>query len=103
MDPQEKFVMYLQNNPQFHSVSQSELFMKIISELNNKAHSFIELRELFPAIEEKDMQTILDALEAIHILKKTKVNWNTYVYYATEQAKNLLEHYKNAKKHFDLD
>ncbi|MFH1239978.1 MAG: hypothetical protein V1672_02070 [Candidatus Diapherotrites archaeon] len=103
MDPQEKFVMYLQNNPQFNSISQSELFMKIISELNKKAHPFIELRELFPAIEEKDMQTILDALESVQIIKKTKVNWNTYVYYTTQEAKNLLEHYKNAKKHFDLD
>lgn len=103
MDPQEKFVMYLQNNPQFNSISQSELFMEIISELDKKAHSFIELREIFPAIEEKDMQTILDALLEVQILKKTKINWNTHVYYTTEEAKNLLKHYKNAKKHFDLD
>ena len=102
MDPQEKFVMYLQNNPQFHSISQSELFMSIISELGKKAHSFIELRENFPAIDEKDMQTILDALMMVSIIKKTKVNWNTHVYYTTEVGKNLLEHYKNAKKHFDL-
>ena len=102
MDPQEKFVMYLQDNPQFNSISQSELFMDIISELDKKAHSFIELREQFPAITEKDLQIILDAVRGVQLIKKTKVNWNTYVYYTTEQAKNLLKHYKAAKKHFDL-
>ena len=102
MDSQEKFVMYLQNNPQFHPISKSELFMSIISELDKKAHSFIELREIFPAIEEKDMQIILDTLGGLQILKKTKINWNTRVYYTTEQGTNLLKHYKTAKKHFDL-
>lgn len=102
MNPQEEFVQYLEKNSQFYSISQSELFMKILSVLEKRAHSIEDLRMIFPEIDEDDLKLIIKSLTAVRLVDGTKISWNTFVHYATEEAKKFLAFYRNAKKSYDL-
>ena len=102
MDPQQEFVRYLENNPQFYEISQSELYMQLLLVLEKRAHSMEELHEIFPDIEDKDMELIIGSLMAVKLVERTRISDTKIVYYISEAARGLLSHYKNARKHFDL-
>ena len=101
MKPQENFVMFLEKYPELYSVTQSDLYMEILSLLAKEAKSSLKLGRHFPKVSAEDLEVILKSLISLNLLKKTRAGQKT-IYYASERAKVLLDRYSQTKKSFDL-
>jgi predicted transcriptional regulator len=98
MDPKDEFVNFLQEKPAYYPIIQSPLILDVLRYLAENAKPISEIYSSFSFMEVKDLDEVLDLLDKLRLIQKVK-GTSTLIYYATEDAKILLEKYKKAKNY----
>ena len=98
MDPKDEFVNYVQEKPAYYSIIKSEIIMGVLAYVSEGAKSITDLYEKFSYVHEPDMDDVLMVLEQLHLIQKVR-GTPKLIYYATADAKILLEKYQKAKNY----
>jgi len=99
MQPHEEFFLFLEEHPELHPITQSELYLSILEFIGKKASSMQDLKMKFSRLEEQDLALIVKSLIQVGLVKKVRV-MDRELYYSEELAKELLEKYEKAKSQF---
>ena len=98
MDPKDDFVNFVQEKPAYYSIIKSQIIMGVMAYISEGAKSITDLYEKFSSVEENDMDDVLKVLEQLRLIQKVK-GTQKLIYYATDDAKILLEKYQKAKNY----
>lgn len=99
MNPQERFVAFLQDHPGYYLISKSGLYINLLSLLEHGALDINELARKMQGIEFGDLELMLKSLIALNLVGVLKTN-NKTIYYITESAKEFLSLYRSTKTGF---
>ncbi len=92
MDPQEEFLEYVKQNPQYYSIMRAPVYMRILQSLKQKASDISELRTE-ANVEEGDLILILDSLEQIKLVERIELR-NRILYALSREGDTFLEKYQ---------
>ncbi len=96
---EDKWILFLERNPQFYELSKGDFFIRFLEKISEGSKSFHELKVIFPEIEENDMQIIMDALLKLGVVSSNRVGLKIFFTLAA-QGKKLLSAYKATHKFF---
>jgi hypothetical protein len=99
MTPQEKFIAFLEDHPGYFSVSKSDLYIHILSTIEQQAIDMNSLSCELRGIEIDDLELMLNSLVALKLIGVIKTGSRT-IYYITDNAKEFLELYRSTKQGF---
>ena len=99
MKEHEEYLLFLEEHPELHSVTKSELYLSVIEFLAEQGKSMNETKHSFPSIEPDDLELVIKSLVSIGVVKKINAQGNE-IYYTAQIGKTLLEKYNKTKKHF---
>ena|SRR3989344_1584637 len=98
MDPKDDFVNFVQEKPAYYAIIKSPLIMDVLMFLTEGAKPITDIYSKFSFIEIPDLDEVLDVLGKVHLIQSVK-GTSRLIYYATDDAKILLEKYKKAKNY----
>ena len=98
MDPKDEFVNFLEEKPAYYKIIQSPLILQVLTFVSENAKPISDIYSGFSFMEVKDLDEVLDVLDKLRLIQKVK-GTSKLIYYATEDAKILLEKYKKAKNY----
>jgi len=99
MNPQERFVSYLQDHPGYYLVAKSDLYINFLTLIAKEAMDAVSLSRALPGIEQQDLELMIKSLISLNLVGVLKTN-NKVIYYATENAKEFLLLYRGTKTGF---
>ena len=99
MTPQENFVAFLQDHPGYYLIAKSDLYINILSLIEQEASDINALSIKMPGIEFSDLELVLKSLIALNLVGVLKTD-NKTIYYITESAKEFLSRYRGTKTGF---
>ena len=97
MDDEEEFVKFVMSRPEYYHISKSKIFLQLIDFLSSGAKSTQVVYQQFTNIEAQDLDQMLDTLVAVGLADKIFAASNV-LFFATPDAKILIEKIKKAKK-----
>ena len=106
MEQKDKFIQLIEEHPEYYKLfpqeqGESKLYLGFLNFLRTQAKSLEQLFQRFSEISQEDMQIILEYLIKIGLV--TRVSAGTKIYfYATDNARILLEQYEKTKQDFDF-
>ena len=106
MEQKEKFIQLIQEHPEYYKLfpqepGDSKLYLSFLNFVRAQAKSLEQLFQRFPGIEQEDMQIILEYLIKIGLITRISAGAKIY-FYATDNARTLLEEYEKTKHDFDF-
>jgi len=101
MDPQQEFMLFLQNNPELFSISQSEFYMQILMFMEHNALALSEFQRLFPNVEKEDAELIMFSLTKAGVIETMRLPGKV-IYYLSSKGREFLAKYKAARKKFEV-
>ncbi|MDO8538787.1 MAG: hypothetical protein Q7S21_07965 [archaeon] len=106
MEEKEKLIQLIQEHPEYYKLfpqeqGESKLYLAFLDFVKSQAKSLEQLFQKFSGIEQEDMQIILDYLIKIGLIEKISAS-NKVFFYATDNARILLEEYEKTKLGFDF-
>lgn len=99
MNPQERFVSYLEEHPGFYLVAKSDLYINFLSIIEKEGKDIESLKKVMPGIEQGDIQLVLNSLISLKLVGLLKTN-SKIIYFATDAAREFLSLYRNTKTGF---
>ncbi len=100
-DAQGEFIAYVQQRPEYYLVTQTPIYMHMLSLIASEAKSAQQLHKELPNVETADLELILDSLVSLKLVAQL-CTANRVVYYATDSARELLSVYKKAQGEFGV-
>jgi hypothetical protein len=101
MNAQEKFVSYLEDHPGYYLVAKSDLYISLLSTLEEQGTDILSISSRFPGIDREDLFLMLDSLVKLKLVGALKTN-NKVIYYITKNAEELLANYRKTKTSFGV-
>ena len=99
MDPKDDFVNFVQEKPAYYSIIKSRIIMGVLAFVSEGAKSIADIYGRFSYVNEQDVDDVLNVLEQqLRLIQKVK-GTPKLIYYATDDAKILLEKYQKAKNY----
>ncbi len=99
MNPQERFVAFLQEHPGYYLIAKSGLYINLLSLIEQEASEINALAGKMPGIEFGDLELMLKSLISLNLVGVLKTD-NKTIYYTTQSAKEFLLLYKSTKTGF---
>lgn len=99
MNPQERFVAFLQDHPGYYLIAKSDLYINFLSLLEQEASDLNALGSKMPGIEFSDLELMVKSLIALNLVGVLKTD-NKTIYYITQSAKEFLSLYRSTKTGF---
>ena len=97
MKPEDEFIAFLEVHPELYPLSQSTFYIDFLETMNSQAKTIRQFSQLFPNIEQKDLEMIVFSLQKLKLTLKTTAGEQTF-YYISQLGKDFLEKYHNAKE-----
>lgn len=106
MEQKEKFIQLIEEHPEYYKLfpqeaGESKFYLSFLNFLRTQAKSLEQLYEKFSGISAEDMRIILEYLIKIGLIAKISAGTKFY-FYATDNARTLLEEYEKTKHDFDF-
>jgi len=99
MDPEKEWILFLERNAQFYEISKGDFYIRFLERISESAKNFSQLKVLFPKVEEKDLQVIMDMLTKLKVVTITRIGRELFFTIAPD-GKKLLSAYKKVHKFF---
>jgi hypothetical protein len=99
MGAEEDWILFLEKNPQFYELTKGDFFIQFLEEISKGAKSFDNLKLIFPNVEEKDLQTVMETFLKLKVVSKIMLGPKVF-FGITAAGKRLLSAYKKAKRFF---
>jgi DNA-binding HxlR family transcriptional regulator len=99
MDVEEGWILFLERNPHFYELTKGDFFIQFLEKISQGTTSFNKLKSLFPKVEEKDLQMIMEALTELRVIAKAEAGGQVF-YSLTADGKKLLSTYRKTKKFY---
>ncbi len=97
------FIQYLEENPKLFAIAKSDMCLNLIGMLIDNGMTIEQIRtqDFYSKFSKDDLDTLLELLTSIKLLYTQKTGSKT-LYIATDNAKEFLNNYKNAKKEYSF-
>jgi hypothetical protein len=93
------WILFLEKNPQFYELSKGDFFILFLEKISQGTTKFIDLKSIFPEIEEKDFETIMDSLVKLKVVSRTEAGGDVF-FNVTPIGKELLSTWKKTHKFY---
>ena len=98
MDPKDEFVNFVEQHPAYYAIIKAPLILDLLTHICESARSANDLYVAFSFADNADLDEVLAMLEKVKLVQQVK-GTQKRIYYATEDAKILLDKYKKAKNY----
>jgi len=101
--PRNTFIEFLEENPKLFAIAKSEMCIRLLRILTEKALPAIEIKkfDFFSKFSDYDLETLLNLLCDLKLLDKEKMGYRM-IYYTNDNTKIFLDTYDDAKKNYNL-
>ncbi len=97
MKPEDKFIAFLEVHPELYPLSQSAFYIDFLKTMSLQAKTSEQFSQLFPKIDQKDLELIVFSLQKLKLVSRTTVGEKKF-YYISPLGKEFLEKYLTAKE-----
>ncbi len=103
MSQNKSFIMFLEENPKLFAIAKSDMCINLLKILKKTALPINEIKKTsyFSKFEEHDIETLLNLLIELKLIKREKFSTKN-IYYTTENADEFLTIYDKTKKEFNI-
>lgn len=100
-NPQKDFVDFVTLHPEYYTVAQAPIYVKIIDLIQKQAYTMLSLKQRLSMIEPQDVELIVQTLIELKLVEELRTD-ERVMYYATPIARTFLAKFKRAKKKLKL-
>ena len=97
LKPEDEFIAFLEVHPEFYPLSQSTFYIDFLKTMSTQAKTIGQFSQLFPKIEQKDLELIVFSLQKLKLISRAVVGEQKF-YYISHIGKEFLEKYVKAKE-----
>ncbi|MFH1587408.1 MAG: winged helix-turn-helix domain-containing protein [Candidatus Diapherotrites archaeon] len=101
MDEKEKFLLFLEDYPDYYTILQSKLFVSLIEFITDAPKSITEIYGKYAKINRGDLDEMLKTLEDLKLIVRVRSTENL-LWKITDKGHELMEQFHAFKEYIDV-
>ncbi len=101
MAEKEKFLLFLQDYPEYYSIVKSKIFVSIIEFITDAPKSITEIYGKYSKIDRKDLDEMLKTLEALKLITSVRSTENL-LWKTTAKGKELMTQFRKFREYITV-
>jgi len=99
MDVTERWILFLEKNPQFYELSKGDFFVRFLEQVSGGTRSVAGLRRFFPGVERSDLEEIMNAFLELKLISEKRILGKSF-YSITKEGEKFLSEYEKTRRFY---